>query len=152
MVEHGTAHLYQLNREHVAAEAIILLAQLRERLLQRIRENVATWNPAPEAVWLFGSFARGEGDEASDIDLLIIRPTELAETDGDVYSVWEQQMLDLIECVITWSGNDCRIVEYTRDEYEALLQSGERLPRDIARDGIRLAGRKVPRPSGVKEE
>lgn len=143
--DHPPAHLYRLNRDHVAAHAIQALAQLRDALIERIHQKVAGWERAPEAVWIFGSFARGEGTSSSDIDLLILKAAEPPETEA--VSTWEEQVIDLTENVLTWSGNDCRIAEYTSSEYSDLVARGERLPQDVARDGIRLFGMDIPRPS-----
>ena len=39
---------------HVAAEAVVALANLRDLLLERMRVRLGTWSPAPVAAWLFG--------------------------------------------------------------------------------------------------
>lgn len=138
---HPPANLYQLNRNHVAAEAVVTLASLRAMLLDRIRDAVAGWKLQADAVWLFGSFARGEGDAESDIDLLVLAPSSVDEDDP----TWMNQLAVLSFDVQTWSGNPCTIVEYRPSEFDDIIEAGERLPRDIARDGIRLAGVDIPR-------
>ncbi|MHB1475788.1 MAG: nucleotidyltransferase domain-containing protein [Dermatophilaceae bacterium] len=71
------AHSYTLNRSHLAAPAVLALANLRQELLDRIRTEVSTWAVESEATWMFGSAARGDADADSDIDLLFVRPTTL---------------------------------------------------------------------------
>src|SRR4051812_21969896 len=51
----GRARIYELNRDHVAAEPISQLAQLRSRLFQRLRHGFESWHPAPFHVSVFGS-------------------------------------------------------------------------------------------------
>jgi len=65
--------LYVLNRDHVAARYIESLARLRGDVVDRIRGELEQWTTPPLHASLFGSFARGEADEASDIDILLVR-------------------------------------------------------------------------------
>lgn len=135
------AHVYRLNRDHVAADAVLELASLRDSLITRIRTRGEALDPPANAVWLFGSFARGDGGVGSDIDLLVIRPQEF---DGDD-RVWLDAMSGFAHDVQAWSGNPCNIIEYTPSEFDDLITSGELLPVDIARDGIWLCGADIPR-------
>jgi len=51
----GSAHLYTLNRDHIAADAIAALSSLREELWTRMRAEIQSWMPKPAAVAVFGS-------------------------------------------------------------------------------------------------
>lgn len=146
--EHPPAHLYRLNRDHVAAEPICQLATLRQTLLDRVRSTVEKWQVLPEAVWLFGSFARGDGDDLGDIDILVLGPVGLEGAEPEVRSAWDGQVDDLTERVYNWSGNDCRILEFMVTDYADREKAGERLPREVSRDGIHIYGREIPRPLG----
>ena len=53
----GSAHLYELNRDHIAANVIASLSALREELWARMRAEVKSWTPMPVAVAVFGSAA-----------------------------------------------------------------------------------------------
>lgn len=77
--EMGRNRVHELNRQHVAAPIATLLANLRLELINRLRGELAVWNPRPIAAWMFGSTARGDGDENSDIDLLLIRGLRAGE-------------------------------------------------------------------------
>lgn len=145
---HPSAHLYRLNREHVAACPILQLASLRRTLLDRVRSTVEQWQVLPEAVWLFGSFARGDGHDEGDIDLLVLRPVEMEGSNLEMRSVWDEQVDDLTERVYNWSGNDCRILEFLVTDYADLVKVEERLPWEVSRDGIRIYGREIPSPIG----
>lgn len=131
------AYLYRLNREHVAAEAIAMLADLRARLMQRISQTVSTWKVQPVAVWLFGSGARGDGNTDSDLDMLVVRPDTVS--DGDPR--WRHQLEELAASVTAWSGNDCQLVEYSQRELASLVTAGERLVTDLRAEAIVLAGK-----------
>ena len=133
---HASVHLYRLNHDHVAAEAIMMLAGLRERLIQRMREAVLGWIIAPVAVWMFGSAARGDAGPHSDIDVLVVRP-DAVDIDNES---WQQQLGDLSSDITVWSGNDCRILEFSRSELAGLVASGERLVAELCSDALVIAG------------
>src|SRR6266436_1902633 len=59
--EAGNAYLYTLNREHLAAPAVELLADVRTELERRLRVEIAAWDVVPVHVSIFGSAARGDG-------------------------------------------------------------------------------------------
>jgi hypothetical protein len=84
----GRARLYTLNRDHVAAAAIDQLARLRDVLLERIKAEAETWKIPAKAIWLFGSTARGQGDADSDLDLLIVRPDDVDDSEPE----WLEQV------------------------------------------------------------
>ena len=134
---HPPAYLYRLNRDHVAAEPVLMLADLRGRLLCRITETVRSWKCAPEALWLFGSAARGEGTANSDIDLLVVRPSTIGGDDP----TWRRQLDGLAERVSAWSGNDCQMLEYSSGELTALVDADDPLIEDLRREAIALVGR-----------
>lgn len=111
----GGAHLYQLNREHLAAPFIEQLAGLRELLIERLRERIAGWEERPRFALLFGSVARGDAGTDSDLDLLIARVSG-CDPDG---GVWRSQLLDLERSATAWTGNDARVVEFGEEELDA---------------------------------
>lgn len=133
---HASVHLYRINREHVVAEAVIMLANLRERLIQRMREAVLGWLIAPLAVWMFGSAARGDARPHSDIDVLVARP-DAVDVDNES---WQQQLSDLSSAVTSWSGNDCQILEYSYSELAELVVKRARLMVELRSDALVIAG------------
>lgn len=149
--KHPPAHLFTLNRDHVAADAVEQLARLRETLLERMRHQIAAWQVPPAAVWLFGSLARGEGDVASDIDVLLLAPDGVSGVTGRNDAAespdpkWSDQVDQFSDDVYRWSGNDCRVVEFTEPEFAAMLQRGDRLALDVIQDGVHLGGKPLPR-------
>lgn len=130
----GGAHLYRLNRDHLAAPYIERLANLRGELIDRLRSALAAWSEPPMLAMLFGSVARGEANAASDLDLLMVRPRSVDADD----EVWRTELVELERCVTAWTGNDTRVVEYAEDELAGL--AAEPLLRDVLDEGIELVG------------
>ena len=131
----GSSYLHTLNREHLVAGAVVELASIRERLIGRIVDEVAAWRPPADGVWLFGSVARGDGGVDSDVDVLVIRADDV-ETDD---SQWVVQLDCLSQAVGRWTGNDCRIVEYSAAVITRLIEDEDPLVRSIRSEGIRIA-------------
>ncbi|MDQ4041582.1 MAG: nucleotidyltransferase domain-containing protein, partial [Actinomycetota bacterium] len=130
--EAGRAHLYRLNREHLAAPAVEVLASLRLRLLDRLREAIGGWSIPPLAAAVFGSVARGEAGPASDLDVLVVRPANLEPDDP----VWEDQLFALGRSATAWTGNVTRLLELGQDE----LPDAGRVLRDALAEGLFVAG------------
>lgn len=143
--EHPPSILYRLNRRHLAAHSIEELADLRGQLLEAVREHLASWSIAPWGAWLFGSMARGEGSADSDIDIVLVRPDHVAADD----SRWLSQIDFFVDDVKAWTGNPCRVVEYSATEFDDLLTGPERLPTDLRTDGLALTSRRLPRRPAV---
>lgn len=128
----GRANLYRLNREHVSAEAIELLAETRSQLIVWLREEIASWQVAPSCAALFGSAARGQAGPDSDLDLLVVRSTGVSEDS----TAWTEQLATLERSATAWTGNDARIVELAEGE---LGQAKPLLDR-VLEDGVELFG------------
>lgn len=135
-VEAGSASLFTLNREHLAARAVEDLATLRTQLWDRIATHAAGWSHRPEAVIAYGSTARGDGGTASDIDLLVVRPKAVDEDDPN----WQRDLTALGFAVPRWTGNPCEILDRSRGDLRAMASAGERLLNEIRRDGRAIVG------------
>jgi DNA-binding transcriptional ArsR family regulator len=132
----GRAYLHSLNRDHVAAPAVELLAGLRSELLRRLRLALRAFRPPPLHASMFGSAARGDGDTRSDIDLLIVRPSDVDEDDMR----WRKRFDELGEAVHSWTGNHAAIIELGEEELDALRAERPRILDALRADGIDLAG------------
>ena len=108
----GGSKLYHLNRAHLAAPWVIGLANLRAQLLEKLAATIEAWAVKPVAAVLFGSVARGEADEQSDLDLLVVRPRGTS-SEGPP---WEDQLAELQWAGTAWTGNDTRVLEYGEAE------------------------------------
>lgn len=132
----GNAVAYALNREHVAAGFITGLTDLHAAVEQRIHGLLADWTIQPHAVVAFGSFARRDGDEHSDIDLLLVRPPELDEDDP----LWAEQRYELASGLERWTGNRAQIIDLAPDELLAATEAEEPLIASLTQEGQVLLG------------
>ena len=132
------ALLYSLNRDHIAAPAIGLLADLREELVRRLSHSIMAWPVAPVYACLFGSAARGEGSVESDIDLFIVRPAEV----GAGNQAWSDQVGRLMRDVSRWTGNNASVSEIGLEELRGpgANKIGKMFAESIRTDGIPLFG------------
>jgi hypothetical protein len=142
---HPPANLYRLNRQHLAARSIEELVTLRGRLIDAMRGHLRDWMIPAWGAWLFGSAARGDGDEGSDIDVLVVRP----DAADDAEAAWDDQVDHFAAAVLAWTGNRCAVIEYGPDELAALLAREDRLAVDLRADGVALTSRQLPRPAAA---
>ena len=131
----GGAHLYTLNRRHIAAPAVEILANLRAELVARLRERVGGWELQPIHASIFGSAARATGDAASDIDLFVVVDDDIAQNER-----WEEQLDDLADDVRAWTGNPVQLLVVSATELAVLRARGEGLLQRIHDDAVDLAG------------
>jgi predicted nucleotidyltransferase len=134
--EAGRALLFTLNREHLAAPAVEILAGMRAELLRRIRELVGTWEIAATHVSIFGSTARRDGGTQSDIDVFVVRPDAVSEDDPQ----WRQQLDDLAESIERWTGNKASIAEAAADEIGGIREEGRPIVAELRSDAISVGG------------
>jgi hypothetical protein len=104
---------YVLNREHVAAPAVELLANLHGELAARIRAAVAGWPGEVLLAALFGSAALRDGDASSDIDVLLVSDGIGLDSFAD----------DLAGRVRAWTGNLAQVVGLTTAELRRLRRA-----------------------------
>lgn len=126
----GRIRLYRLNLEHLAAPAIIMLADLEAELLLRLRTAISGWEEQPVFAALFGSAARGDMRPRSDIDIFLVR-----DDSGDTDS-FQAQADRLARAVRAWTGNDARPLIYQAAE----VGPGDPVLGSIAREGKTLGG------------
>jgi predicted nucleotidyltransferase len=134
--EAGNAYLYTLNREHLAAPAVEQLADIRAELERRLRAEIAGWEVAPAHVSIFGSAARGDGDTRSDIDVFVVRRTQVREDDRR----WRAQLERLSDHVYVWTGNHVGLSEVSAAEVRRLRRERPPIVDEMLRDAITLVG------------
>jgi predicted nucleotidyltransferase len=159
----GRNHVHELNRDHIAASVADTLADLRNELWRRFRDELTRWRPRPLYACVFGSAARGDGDEASDIDLLLVHPpfsgetkparlspsvrAQLADALGsamlssselEAQPQWEGQIDHLRDLVERWTGNSLQIVDLSFYEWLRPAVPHQSLLAEIQRDGVEL--------------
>jgi predicted nucleotidyltransferase/DNA-binding CsgD family transcriptional regulator len=141
-VEAGNAYLYTLNRDHLAAPALELLADVRAELERRLHDEIADWEIAPAHVSIFGSAARGDGDMSSDIDLFVVRPREVSTDEPR----WREQLARLSEHVLAWTGNQVGLSEVSEADIRRLRRERPPVVDELTGDAITIAG---PDPSDL---
>lgn len=134
--EAGRAFLFVLNRDHLAAPAVDVLARLSTELLSRLTTAFGNWKPQPMHASLFGSAARGDGDLQSDVDLLLVRPHGVRDDDAS----WIEQRDALALRVRRWTGNHAGIAEVTLKELRALAERRAAIVAELRSDAITLFG------------
>jgi predicted nucleotidyltransferase len=164
----GRNQVHELNRDHVAAEIAVLLAGLRNTLWDRFRSEFKAWKVRPLYACAFGSAARGDGDETSDVDLFLVHPpfpgekkpprltatikSQLADAVGtfvasspenDPAPQWERQVDELRDHVKGWTGNSLQVVDISFHEWRHPVQSHRQLMTEIEQDGIELMKRQA---------
>lgn len=126
-------HLYRLNRDHLGAEPIIQLANLKQQFFSRLHAEMSEWAIHPVFAAIYGSAARGEMAPGSDIDLFVIQPA------GTSASQWEADVQDLSARATLWIGADVRPLLYTDSEIRH-LDAAEPVLNFIAQEGIPIFG------------
>lgn len=154
----GRNQVHELNRDHIAAGVAETLAGLRNELWQRFRDELSRWRPKPLYACIFGSAARRDGDEASDIDLLLVHPpfpgekkpggrsqlvdalgsALLSSPEPEAQPRWESQIDRLRDLVERWTGNSLQVVDLSFYEWRHPSKPHRSLLAEIQRDGLEL--------------
>ena len=131
---------YSGNRDHLAWPAVEVLAGLRAELLRRLTDLIGTWRGRSLTAAVFGSLARGDGNEESDVDLLLVRPDDLAP---DRLAAWEAQVEHLVAAVHAWTGNPAQPYDISLGELREHVAADEPVVASWRREALTLVGRNV---------
>jgi hypothetical protein len=132
----GNATRYWLNRDHLAAPAIIELATLQQQLIDRLRGLIESWAVPCEYAALFGSAVRGTMTRSSDIDVFIVRSSNVDPESA----TWTGQTTAAVRAVAKWTGNDARILELDIHQATVGLVKHDPVLTTVRDEGIWLAG------------
>jgi DNA-binding transcriptional ArsR family regulator len=128
--------LFRFVPEHIAARAITALTTVRQTVLDELACTAAILIPLPISVIVFGSFARGDADAESDLDVIMVRSGDVDEDDAlwrSAAETWRQNAQRL-------TGNRVEVIEVDEQEVRRLLHSGQPLWTDVQADGIVVFG------------
>ena len=128
---------YRLNRDHLAVPHIEALTRIRDEIVANIRTEVASWDVGPTHAGLFGSFARGEADSDSDIDVLLVRMDPPGELDEDA---WLEQLDRLDRRIRAWTGNAAQIVDLTPTTLGLMAREADPLVASWRAEGVHVHG------------
>ncbi len=128
--------LFTLNYDHVAAQAILLLASSHQRVLEMIGEHARQIDPPPLSMVVFGSFARREATPESDIDVVVVRADDVSDDNDD----WATSLERWRRLVHRLSGHPVEVIELTRAEVAQRLVGPSELWSDVVQDGLVVHG------------
>lgn len=132
----GASALVRLVRENEAARSVLSLVDLRQGVLARLAGEARKIRPAPACLVVFGSFARGDAHENSDIDVLAVPPSEAQVDDGR----WTAALGQWSDRAARIAGNPVNLLEATMDELPKLVRREREPWRTIVEEGVVLVG------------
>lgn len=132
----GAANLYRLNSDHLLAPAIKTIYAIRTEFFEKLSELINTWELLPETAAIFGSAARADMNNQSDIDLFLHR-SDSVEIGNPT---WRQQLAEMSIKVEAWTGNYMQIFELDNKEIEKELTSIDGVLDSIINDGYIIKG------------
>lgn len=128
--------LFVLVEEHIAARAIRSLSRSRHAVLAELGVLAGKMDPSPLSAVVFGSFARGEADAASDLDVVLVRPAGVAEDDEP----WASSTEAWRNAVRRLTGNAVQVIEVDEKEIARRLRRPSPLWEGVVRDGVTIHG------------
>lgn len=106
----------------------------KPRLPAPVRRLVASLAPyAPDRVYLFGSWARGETDDLSDLDVVLIKSTS---------APFMERLLEVARLLPPEVG-PVDILVYTPEEFTAMVETGNTFAEMILEEGILIYEREA---------
>lgn len=136
--------LFRLVPEHIAAGPLLRIARSRDVMLEAMERIAGDLAVSPVSVIVFGSFARGGADAHSDIDTILVRPANIAESD-EAWAASVEQWRDAVSWV---SGNRVEVLEVGADKIAGHLGSRRQIWRDVRHDGLVVYGQDLEELAG----
>jgi len=131
--------LFRLVDDNVGSRVVRALSRSRETVLAELGSQAETLEPSPVSVIVFGSFARGEAEADSDLDVLFVQPKGMNDDDyrwAAAVEGWRQFARRL-------TGNRVEVVETSESSVGRFLRSHKTLWADIVRDGVVVYGKSL---------
>lgn len=128
--------LFRMVDDHIAARAVRSLSRARDEVMDRLQELAQRMEPAPTSAVVFGSFARGEADATSDLDILLVRPAGLDADD----EAWTAAVEEWRVAARRLTGNIVAVVEVDESELAGRFRRPTTLWAEILRDGVSIYG------------
>lgn len=130
----GRSRMCRFNRDHLAANSVVELMSLRERMIRAVGDEIASWKIMPLHSSLFGSAARGDGGVDSDLDVLIVRPWEESTPQ------WDEQKYSSGLRLKRKIGNDISWFDVSLGELKTAKKASESIFLQWKKEGILLTG------------
>lgn len=130
----GPSSLISIIEESPVVAGLRLVMDLHAETLRRWQIAAEALTPPPLALTVYGSWARQEARQGSDVDVLLVLPDDLLQGSEDDY---RQAFADWCRYATAVAGLPVSPIIVTRTE---LLGLYEPLRRSIARDEVVIAG------------
>lgn len=127
--------LFRLIPEHVASRSLLELVNVRRGLFGELGILSESLNPKPTSVIVFGSVARGDSGDGSDLDLIVVRPSDLPNDDR-----WIDELEKFRISAQRASGNSVELLEVGSTEIGNRLTALDGVWCDVRREGIVVFG------------
>lgn len=128
--------LFALIDEHVAGRLVRSLSRSRESVLEQLGALAGQMDPTPVSVIVFGSLARGEADALSDVDIVLVRPSDVDEDDDP----WASSADGWRTAAQRLTGNAVQVIEIDEGELARRLRRPAELWANVLRDGVIVHG------------
>jgi predicted nucleotidyltransferase len=113
-------------RPRVLQIGLSLTVELKLGTAQDFERIVKALQPlAPERIYLFGSWARGEADELSDLDLVVVADTALPFFDR----------LKAAAALLPDEAGAADVFVYTPDEFDSMQRNGNAFAELVIEEG-----------------
>lgn len=132
----GRSRLFRVRREHPLAMALDVLFREEEERFQAVLDAIRTATGRCDglmAAWLYGSVARGEDRETSDVDVAVVSEPKAVPQIAPALreALWEaEKRLAFTASVVAVDTNDVL----------RLAAAGDRWWTDLAQEAVRIAG------------
>ena len=131
--------LFRLVDDNVGSRVVRALSRSRETVLAELGSQAETLDPSPVSIIVFGSFARGEAEADSDLDVLFVQPKGV---NSDDYR-WAAAVEGWRQLARRLTGNRVEVVETSESSVGRFLRSHKTLWADIVRDGVVVYGKSL---------
>lgn len=128
--------LFALIDDNVAGRIVRTLSQSRETVLEELGTLAGQMEPTPVSAIVFGSLARGEADALSDVDVVLVRPTDVDEDD----EAWASSAERWRTAARRLTGNAVQVIEVDEGELVRRLRRPSELWADVLREGVVVHG------------
>jgi len=126
----GRSHRITLT-ESMASDALRRLARLRHDAILEMRDAAAALDPQPSSMIVFGSFARGDDDAESDIDVLVVLEDDVAE--GAI----DETLAEWCGHIASRTGNPVAEIVVSQEQLRTMAPS---FLQSVSSDGILISG------------
>lgn len=128
--------LFALIEDNVAGRLVRSLSRSRETVLEELGTLARQMNPSPVSAIVFGSLARGEADALSDVDVVLVRPTDVDEDDEP----WASSAERWRTAAQRLTGNAVQVIEIDEGELARRLRRPAELWANVLRESVVVHG------------